>query len=48
MPEIMLTLMVQIPISADGEEDYEAQRDEVIQNLEESGYTVNIESEDDI
>jgi hypothetical protein len=48
MPNVMLNLIVQIPISADDEEDYKTQKEDVIKDLEESGYVVNVESEDDI
>lgn len=43
--EVALTLLAQTNITAEDEESYEDQRDELISKLEEQGFAVSIENE---
>lgn len=43
--EVSLTLLIQQVISAEDNDDYEEQRDALIQELETRGFAVNVEDE---
>lgn len=45
--EVAITLMIQKTIRAKDDDEYEAVRDQLIEELEEKGWSVNIESEED-
>ena len=43
--EVSLTLLIQQVIAAEDNEDYETQRDAIVQELETRGFAVNVEDE---
>lgn len=46
--KVSLTLLVQKEIEFVNEDDYESQRDQIIDNFERDGWLCNVENEDDI
>ena len=44
--EVSLTLLIQQVITAEDNDDYEQQRDSLIQELETRGFAVSVENED--